>query len=73
MKMTLLSFCFLLLCAQGLVAQEKISPNQTVVRKIDSGKTEFVTIALNDGDYVNASIGFKGKINLFLLSPDGTI
>src|SRR5215472_15894911 len=73
MKMTLLSFCFLLLGASGLVAQEKISPNQMVARKVDPGKTEFVTIALNDGDYVNASIAYKGKINLFLLSPDGTI
>jgi enterochelin esterase family protein len=70
---TLSTFCFLLLLAQGLVAQEKLSSKQTVAGKIDPGKTELLPISLNDGDYVNASIGYKGKINLFLLSPDGTI
>jgi enterochelin esterase family protein len=32
-----------------------------------------LSIALNDGDYVNISIGFKGKIDFFLLNPDGSI
>ena len=73
MKIGLLIFCFLFLPAQEVIAQERVSPNQTVARKIEPGKTELLSIALNDGDYVNVSIGHKGKINFFLLNPDGTI
>jgi enterochelin esterase family protein len=73
MKIVLLVFCFLILPTPEVIAQEKLSPNQTVARKIESGKTDLFSIALNDGDYVNASIGYKGRINLLLLNPDGTI
>src|SRR2546423_5717901 len=73
MKIGLLVFCLLLLPTTEVIAQEKLSPNQTVARKIESGKTHLFSIALNDGDYVNASIGYKGRINLLLLNPDGTI
>src|ERR1700752_1358926 len=73
MKISLLLFCFLLLPTPEAIAQEKLSPNQTVSRKIEPGKTELFTIALNDGDYFNASVGYKGKINLYLLYPDGTV
>jgi hypothetical protein len=73
MKIGLLIICFLFLPAQEVIAQERVSPNQTVARKIEPGKTELLSIALNDGDYVNVSIGHKGKINFFLLNPDGTI
>lgn len=62
-----------LLLTQGVVAQEKLSPNQTVSRKLEAGKSDVFAITLNDGDYVNVSIGFKGKVNFFLLNPDGTI
>lgn len=73
MKIALPSFCFLLFLVQGLVAQEKLLPKQAVSRNLDAGKTELFSIALNDGDYVNVSIGYKGRINFFLLNPDGTI
>jgi enterochelin esterase-like enzyme len=73
MKIRLLLLCFLFLPTQGVIAQERISPNQTVARKIEPGKTDLFSIALNDGDYFNASIGYKGKIHLTLLHPDGTI
>ncbi|HSB29079.1 MAG TPA: alpha/beta hydrolase-fold protein [Pyrinomonadaceae bacterium] len=73
MKIGLLIFCFLFLPAQEVSAQEKLSPSQTVARKIEPGKTDLFSIALNDGDYFNVSIGYKGKINFFLLNPDGTI
>ncbi|HET9788179.1 MAG TPA: hypothetical protein VFP47_13650, partial [Pyrinomonadaceae bacterium] len=63
----------LFLITQSVIAQEKISPKQTVARNIESGKTELLSIALNDGDYVNVSIGFKGRIDFFLLNPDGSI
>ena len=69
MKIILLLF----LITQGVIAQEKISPKQTVTRNIAPGKTELLSIALNDGDYVNVSIGFKGRIDFFLLNPDGSI
>ncbi|HEV8131516.1 MAG TPA: alpha/beta hydrolase-fold protein [Acidobacteriota bacterium] len=73
MKIGLLVFCFLFLPTQEVIAQEKLSPNQTVARKIEPGKTDRFSIALNDGDYFNVSIGYKGRINFFLLNPDGTI
>ena len=73
MKLALLSLSFLFLTAHALIAQEKISPNQPVARKLEAGKSDVFSIALNDGDYVNVSISFKGKINFFVLNPDGTI
>src|SRR5499427_7552002 len=68
-----LSILLTLFSVQAAVAQEKLSPNQTVAKKIEPGKTELLSIALNDGDYTNVSFGYKGKINFFLLYPDGTI
>lgn len=73
MKIGFLIFCFLVLPAQEVIAQERLSPNQTVARKIEPGKTDLFSITVNDGDYFNVSIGYKGKINFFLLNPDGTI
>jgi enterochelin esterase family protein len=73
MKIGLLVLCLLFLPAPDAIAQERLAPSQTVAKKIEAGKTELLTIDLNDGDYVNASIGYKGNIKLFLLSPDGTI
>ena len=69
----ILSICLALLSTLVVFGQEKISPNQTITRKIEPGNTEVFSIALNDGDYFNASIGYKGRINLTLLYPDGTI
>lgn len=75
MKICLLLFCFLFLFAatREVTAQERLTPNQPVARKIEPGKTDLFSIALNDGDYVNVSIGYKGRINFFLVNPDGTI
>ena len=73
MKICLLVFCFLFVPTQEVIAQERLLPNQTVARKIEPGKTDLFSIALNDGDYFNVSIGYKGRINFFLLNPDGTI
>ncbi len=67
------SICLLLLSTAVVYGQEKLSPNQHVARKIEPGKTELFSITLNDGDYANVSLGYKGKINFFLLYPDGTI
>jgi enterochelin esterase family protein len=73
MKIGLLILCFLFLPTQEAIAQETVSANQTVARKIEPGKTDLFSISLKDGDYFNVSIGYKGKINFFLLNPDGTI
>jgi enterochelin esterase-like enzyme len=54
-------------------AQEKLVAPQTVARTIAPGKTDLFSLALNDGDFFNVSIGYKGKINFFVLDPDGTI
>ncbi|HEY5885284.1 MAG TPA: alpha/beta hydrolase-fold protein [Pyrinomonadaceae bacterium] len=69
----LLALCILFMAAPGVMAQEKLSPNQTVARTIEPGKTDLFSIALKDGDYFNVTIGYKGKINFFLINPDGTI
>ncbi len=73
MKIGLLVFCFLFSPTQEVIAQEKLSPNQTVTRNIEPRKTDLFSIALNDGDYFNVSIGYKGRVNFFVLNPDGTI
>src|SRR5437660_12280623 len=73
MKICLLIFCFLFLPTQEVIAQERLSPNQTMTRKIEPGKTDLFSIALNDGDYISGSIGYNGKINFFILYTDGTI
>jgi hypothetical protein len=72
MKISVL-VCFIFLPTALGIGQERLSPNQTVARKIEPGKTESFSTALSDGDYFNVSIGYKGKINFFLLNPDGTI
>jgi len=54
-------------------AQEKLTPKQPVARTIAPGNTALFSITLNDGDYLDVSIGYKGRINFFLLNPDGTI
>jgi enterochelin esterase family protein len=69
----LLAFCFLVLGGQEVIAQERLSPNQTVARTIKPRSTDVFSIPLKDGDYFNVSIGYKGRINFFLLNPDGTI
>jgi enterochelin esterase family protein len=69
----LVAFCLLLLPTQEVIAQERLNPNQTVARTIKPGSTDLFSVALNDGDYFNLSIGYKGRINFFVLNPDGTI
>src|SRR5262245_31499876 len=73
MKIALPSLCSVLFLVQGVVAQEKLLPNQPVSRTVAPGKTELFSIDLKDGDFFNVSIGYKGKINFFVLNPDGTI
>jgi enterochelin esterase family protein len=73
MKIGLLALCFLFLPTQEAIAQERLSPNQTVAKKIEPGKADRFSITLNDGDFFNVTIAYKGKINFFLLNPDGTI
>jgi len=69
----LLAFSFLCLRTPEVIAQEKLSPNQTVTRNLKPGTTDLFSMALKDGDFFNVSIGYKGRINFFLLNPDGTI
>lgn len=69
----LVALCLLLLPTHEVAAQEKLTPNQPVARTISPGKTDLFSLALKDGDFFNVSIGYKGKINFFLSSPDGTI
>ena len=68
-------FSTCLLLASGLTAsaQERLSAKQTVAKTIAPGKTDLYSLSVNDADYINISIGYKGRINFFLLNPDGTI
>jgi len=52
--MTVAVFCFIFLCViQGVTAQDKLLPNQTVAKSIEPGKTRTYSVSLNDGDYVS--------------------
>ncbi|HSS21010.1 MAG TPA: alpha/beta hydrolase-fold protein [Pyrinomonadaceae bacterium] len=68
----LLAFCFSLQTLE-VIAQGRLSPNQTVAKTIKPGSTDLFSIPVKDGDYFNVSIGYKGRLNFFLLNPDGTI
>jgi hypothetical protein len=59
--------------AQGVSTQRKLLPNQTVVQGIEPGKTDSYAISLNDGDYVSGSIKQHGKVNVSILSTDGSL
>ena len=54
-------------------AQERLLPNQTVAKSIESAKTQTYSISLNDGDYVSGSINQHGKVNVSILSTDGSL
>src|ERR1041384_6030445 len=73
MKIVFTTLCLLLFLAPAIMAQEKLGSNQPVSRNLDAGKTDLFSLSLNDGDYANVTIGYKGKINFFLLNSDGTI
>ncbi len=73
MKIITVSALFvILLFVQDLSAQQKLSPNQPVVRDIEPGKTHLYPISLNDGDYVSNSITQHGKVDVTIFSPDGS-
>ena len=73
MKIITVSALFvLLLFVQDVSAQQKLSPNQPVVRDIEPGKTHSYSISLNDGDYVSNSITQHGKVDVTIFSPDGS-
>ena len=73
LRVYFLAFCFLFIPAQEFIAQEKLSPTQTVSRTIAPGKTDLFSIPLKDGDYFNVTLGYKGKINFFLLNSNGSV
>lgn len=73
MKITFVAFCFLLFFVEEVSAQDKLLPNEVVARSIEPGKTDSYTVALNDGDYVSASINQHGKVNVTILNPDGSL
>ena len=72
-KTLLTAIGLFLLLQQVVIAQERIGPNETAAKKIEPGKTELLTLALKDGDYVNVSIGYHGRIDFFVLNPDATV
>src|SRR6266576_2219384 len=73
MKIIIPVFCSRLLIAQQVVAQQKLVPNETVARTIEPGKTDSLSVSLNDGDYAGASIAQHGKVNFVISYPDGSV
>ncbi|MGH9880839.1 MAG: enterochelin esterase domain-containing protein, partial [Pyrinomonadaceae bacterium] len=68
---TVFAFCFVLLFAQGVYPQEKLTLNQAV--DIEPDKTQTYPISLNDRDYVSGSITQRGKVDVIILNPDGSL
>jgi enterochelin esterase-like enzyme len=66
-------FCFFLCFVQGVAAQEKLLPNRPMKHVIEPGKTDTYAVSLNDGDYVSGSINQHSKVNLSILSTDGSL
>ena len=69
---TVSALCVIHLFVQDARAQQKLSPNQPLVRSIEPGKTDSYSISLNDGDYVSNSIDQHGKVDVIILNPDGS-
>lgn len=67
------AFWLVLSAVQGVSAQEKLTVNQPVSRNIAAGATNKYSISLNDGDYAGMSISQHGRVNLFILNPDGSV
>ncbi len=63
----------LLFPLQDAVAQERLLPNQTVAKSVESNKTHTYLVSLNDGDYVSGSINQHGKVNMSILGADGSL
>jgi enterochelin esterase-like enzyme len=73
MKIIIAVFCSVLLLAHQAAAQQKLLPSESVARTIEPGKTDSLSVSLNDGDYASASLVQRGKVNLMILSPDGSV
>ena len=64
---------FIALFVPSVAAQERLLPNQTVAKSIESTKTQTYSISLNDGDYLSGSINQHGKVNVSILNSDGSL
>lgn len=74
MKIVILfSSVLVLSLVQAVSGQERLSPNQAVSQDIEPGKTHSYSISLNDGDYAGVSFSQHGRVNLFILNPDGSV
>jgi enterochelin esterase-like enzyme len=59
---------------RSALAQEKLSLNQAVNQTVTAGVTKKHPIRLNDGDYVEVSLGSQsGTLNLVVANPDGSL
>jgi len=74
MKWVSVSACLCLLLVQTVFAQEKLNVNQPIAQTIAAGVTNNYAIHLDDGDYVEVSLGTQsGKVKLLALNPDGSM
>ena len=66
-------FCSVLVFVQQVAAQQKLVPNDNATRTIEAGKSDSFSLALNDGDYVTASLEQNGRVDTTIEGPDGAV
>ena len=68
------ALCLCLMTVHTVLAQEKLSVNQSISQTVTAGFTNKYPIRLNDGDYVEVSLSSQsGKVNLLVTNPDGSL
>src|SRR6266480_835104 len=70
---TLVALCFCSLLVQSVAAQDRLSLNQPVVRNLEPGSTHTLSISLQDGEFVTASLTQHGRVNVFVLNTQGLL
>jgi enterochelin esterase family protein len=66
-------FCSVLVFTQQVAAQQKLVPNDNVIRTIEAGKSDSFSLPLNDGDYVTASLEQNARVDTTVALPDGSL
>lgn len=73
MKIIITILCSVLVIAQQVGAQERLVPNDSVTRTIESGKADSFSLPLNDGDYVTVSLEQNARVDTTVALPDGSL
>lgn len=66
------SFALAALLVQRAFGQNSLFPGHSLARTLDAGKTDSLSIPLNDGDYVWGSVAQHGRVSVAILNPDAS-